>query len=92
MLKSFADKETRRLFERDRSKIPPNIQRKATELLLLLNSAISLADISTMPGNRLEKLTGDRRGFYSIRINDQWRICFRWEGVDAHDVEITDYH
>ncbi len=58
----------------------------------MLNAATDLADLRVPPGNRLEKLTGDRRGEYSVRINDQWRICFTWREGDAHDVEITDYH
>ncbi len=58
----------------------------------MLNAATDLADLRVPPGNRLEKLTGDRKGEYSIRINDQWRICFTWREGDAHDVEITDYH
>lgn len=60
--------------------------------LVLLDAADTLLDLVSPPGNRLEKLRGDRAGQYSIRINDQWRVCFRWQGGDAHDVEIVDYH
>ncbi len=58
----------------------------------MLDAAMSLQDLRVPPANRLEKLKGDRRGQWSIRVNDQWRICFRWEGTDAHDVEVVDYH
>jgi len=68
------------------------IERGARRKLLFLNQAKRLEDIAALPGNRLEKLFGDRKGQYSIRINDQWRICFRWEAGDVHDVEIVDYH
>jgi proteic killer suppression protein len=68
------------------------LQRVALRKLLLLNAAASLDDLRVLPGNRLEKLMGDRAGQYSIRINDQWRVCFRWEDGDAFYVEIVDYH
>lgn len=93
MIKSFADKHTRRLFEHKIvSRFPPEIQRKALMKLYLLDAAETLTDLRVPPGNRLEKLTGDRAGQYSIRINQQWRICFRWEAGHAYDVEIVDYH
>ena len=93
MIRSFRDKETESLFHREPvKKIPPPVQRPALRRLMLLDAAESLDDLRVPPGNRLEKLSGDRQGQYSIRINDQWRICFRWEDGDAHDVEITDYH
>ncbi|HEU5298760.1 MAG TPA: type II toxin-antitoxin system RelE/ParE family toxin, partial [bacterium] len=70
----------------------PDVQRTARRKLAMIDAAETLQDLRVPPGNRLEKLTGDREGQYSIRINDQWRICFRWEGNNAYDVEITDYH
>lgn len=93
MIRSFADKETERLFNRMPVKrIPPLVQRPALRKLLLIDAAESLQDLRATPGNRLEKLEGGRKGQYSIRINDQWRICFRWEPGEAFDVEVTDYH
>ena len=93
MIQSFADKNTRRLFERDKVKrFSGNLQRTALRKLAILDAAESLDDLRVPPGNHLEKLVGDREGQHSIRINDQWRLCFRWKGSDAHDVEITDYH
>jgi len=93
MIRSFRDRETERLFLRERVKrIPRPMQRPALRKLLLLDAADSLDDLRVPPGNRLEKLHGDRAGQYSIRVNDQWRICFYWEQGDARDVEITDYH
>jgi proteic killer suppression protein len=68
------------------------VQRVALRKLRMLDAAESLDDLRVPPGNRLERLRGDRQGQHSIRINDQWRICFRWRGDDAHDVEIVDYH
>jgi len=92
MIRSFADRETERFFNTERSsRFPADIQRRAFQKLALLDSAVALNDLRMPPGNRLEALTGDRAGQFSIRINDQWRVCFRWsEG--ACDVEITDYH
>jgi toxin HigB-1 len=93
MIRSFRDKETERLFRREPvKKIPPRVQRPALRKLLLLDAAESLDDLRMPPGNRLEKLSGDREGQYSIRVNDQWRICFYWEDGDAREVEFTDYH
>ncbi len=93
MIHSFRDSETERLFRRERkSKFGRPLQRAALRKLLLLDAAESLDDLRALPGNRLEKLTGDRKGQYSIRINDQFRLCFRWQGREAHDVEIVDYH
>ncbi len=93
MIRSFRDKATERLFEREPMKrMPPSLQRSALRKLLVLDAAESLNDLRAPPGNRLEKLTGDREGQYSIRVNEQWRICFRWSEGDAEDVEITDYH
>lgn len=93
MIRSFKDPEAEKLFGRERSrKLPQNIHRAALKKLLVLDAADDLADLRVPPGNRLEKLSGDRRGQHSIRINDQWRICFRWENGDAFEVEIADYH
>lgn len=93
MIRSFRDKEAGRIFRSIRSKkLPHEIQRPALRKLLLIDSAVVLEDLRSPPGNRLEALKGDRVGQYSIRINQQWRICFRWEDGDAVDVEIVDYH
>ena len=93
MIKSFRDKDTEKIFNRQLSgKLPQNIQRLARKKLVILDAAPELHDLRIPPGNRLEALKGDRKGQYSIRINDQWRICFRWSVGDAHEVEITDYH
>ena len=93
MIKTFACKETRRLFNRQFSrKLPQSIQRVARRKLEILDAAEVLQDLRIPPSNRLEKLSGDRGGQYSIRINDQWRICFEWQSGDAYEVEIVDYH
>ena len=93
MIKSFRDADTERLFRRERlRRLPPQIFRSALRKLLMLDAAESLQDLRVPPGNRLEKLKGTRAGEYSIRINDQWRICFEWREGHAHTVEITDYH
>lgn len=93
MIRSFRDKETEKVFRRDASrKFSPVLQHQAQRKLVILDGAEALQDLQVPPGNRLEKLRGDREGQYSIRINDQWRICFRWSDGDADDVEIADYH
>jgi len=93
VIRSFRDAETQKIFERLSSRrLPPDLQRSALRKLLVLDGAAYLEDLRSPPGNRLEKLTGDRAGQYSIRINQQWRICFDWRGSDAYDVEIVDYH
>jgi proteic killer suppression protein len=93
MIRSFRDRDTEQLFRRKRSKkLPADIQRPALRKLLILDAAGALNDLKVPPGNRLERLTGDRKGRHSIRINDQWRICLRWRDGDAHDVEVVDYH
>lgn len=93
VIESFASQETEKIFQGEISKkLPPDIQRTARRKLLYLDEAESLQDIQAVPGNRLEKLRGDRAGQYSIRINDQWRICFEWVANKAQDVEIVDYH
>jgi proteic killer suppression protein len=93
MIKSFQDRETERVFRRQFSRrLPQDIQRNARRKLELLDAAETLEDVHTPPANRLEKLSGDREGQHSIRINDQWRICFTWRDGDAYNVEIVDYH
>lgn len=93
MIRSFADRETERLFVRQPGRrLPTTLHRVMLRKLLLVDAAETLTDLRSPPGNRLEKLRGNRAGQYSIRINDQWRICFRWRDGDAHDVEIVDYH
>ncbi len=93
MIKSFKDDETHKIYVRERSrKLPPDIQQVALRKLRMINNAKSLADLRIPPANSLEKLSGNRAGQYSIRINNQWRICFIWKDGDATDVEITDYH
>jgi proteic killer suppression protein len=93
VIKSFRDRDTQRVFERDRvRRWSPALQRSALRKLLILDAADELRDLRSPPGNRLEKLTGDRAGEYGIRVNDQWRVCFRWTDGHAHDVEMVDYH
>ncbi len=93
MIRSFKSKETQLVFSRAGSrKLPGDIHQIALRKLKMLNRSKSLADLRVPPANRLERLKGSRAGQYSIRINDQWRICFRWGSGDAYDVEIVDYH
>ena len=93
MIQSFKDKETEKIFIRRRSKkLPGDIQQIALRKLRMINNARTLLDLRSPPANQLEKLSGDRAGQYSIRINDQWRICFEWRQGNAYKVEITDYH
>jgi proteic killer suppression protein len=93
MIRSFACRETEKLFNDELSRrMPTQIQRVARRKLLLLHQARSLNDLRVPYGNHLEALKHDRAEQYSIRVNDQWRICFRWQGQDAFDVEIVDYH
>jgi proteic killer suppression protein len=93
MIKSFADKETRKLWERGRSRrVPTDLQRRALRRLAMLNAAASLEVLRAVLGNRLERLFGDRAGQHSVRINEQYRVCFVWESGDAYEVEVTDYH
>ena len=90
---SFACRKTERLWQRRRDHgLPPQIERVALRKLTQLERSRELLDLSLPPGNRLEALKGNRAGQHSIRVNDQWRLCFRWRGEDAHDVEIVDYH
>jgi len=93
MIKSFKSKETEKIFNREYSgKYPHNIQYIALRKLWMLDAAPDLNSLKVPPGNRLGALKGDREGTFSIRINDQWRICFKWQQHDAYEVEITDYH
>jgi toxin HigB-1 len=93
MIKSFRDKQTAAIDAGTLKKgFPPELIRRAQQLLTLLDAAKSLDDLRSPPGNRLEKLSGNQEGQYSIRINAQWRICFIWQNGDADSVEIVDYH
>jgi len=93
MIKSFRDKETEKIFNRYFSgKLPKTIQNNARKKLVMLDSVTEMEDLRVPPGNRLEALKGDRKGQHSIRVNDQWRICFKWKDGNSYDVEITDYH
>ena len=93
MIDDFLDAETERIWRGERSgKLPSDIQRTARRKLRMLNNAQTLADLRLPPSNRLEALKGDRRGQYSIRVNDQWRSCFIWSAGHALRVEIVDYH
>jgi toxin HigB-1 len=93
VIKTFKDAEAQKIYQRERSrKLPPDIQQVALRKLRMINNSININDLRIPPANRLEKLSGDREGQYSIRINDQWRICFEWSGSDAFNVEIADYH
>jgi proteic killer suppression protein len=92
VIKSFRDGDTQKVFERQRVRRWSTALRRAVpRRLLILDAAEGLDDLRIPPGNRLEKLAGDRAGAYSIRVNDQWRICFRWREGDAYDVEVADY-
>lgn len=92
MIKSFADKDTQALYQGGRVRRFDGFRRQAEKRLQILRRARSLEDLRGLPSNRLESLSGDREGQLSIRINRQWRICFRWHEGHAHDVEIVDYH
>jgi len=92
VIRSFKDRDTARLFDDELVARFRAIERQARRKLLYLHRARTIRDLSVPPGNRLEALRGNRKGQHSIRINDQWRICFRWKDGDAHEVEIVDYH
>jgi proteic killer suppression protein len=93
VISSFADRDAKRVFQRLASKrFPIDVQRVAYRKLAILDAAESMGDLRIPSGNRLEKLKGDREGQYSIRINEQWRICFVWKYTDVYEVEIADYH
>ena len=93
MIKSFGNPDTERLFSRDAvRRYPAELRKIMLRKLLVLDAAEQVQDLRAPPGNRLEKLRGDRAGQHSIRVNDQWRICFRWKDGNAYDVELVDYH
>jgi len=93
VLRSFADRETERVWRRQRTRrLDQGTQRAALRKLLILDAAETLDDLRVPPGNRLEKLKGDRAGSHSIRVNQQWRICFKWTTAGPEDIEIVDYH
>ena len=93
MIRNFRDSMSEKVFRRENVKgMSKSVQQAALRKMLILDAAESLGDLRVPPGNRLEKLKGDRKGQYSIRINDQFRVCFVWSLTDAHDGEITDYH
>ena len=93
MIRDFAERETEKIWLGTSSKrLPANIQAVARRKLRMLNNAQTLDDLRVPPANRLEALKADRKGQHSIRVDDQWRICFRWKGGDAYGVEIVDYH
>lgn len=93
MIQNFKDKETQKIFERIRSrKLPSEIQQVALRKLRMLNRAETLQDLRIPPANRLERLSADREGQYSIRVNERWRVCFEWQDGDALNVEIVDPH
>ena len=93
MIRDFQDRDTERLFHREPvRKWGSDVLRMGLRKLRILDAAATLEDLKSPPGNRLEKLRGDRAGHWSIRVNDQWRLCFRWREGDAHDVEMVDYH
>jgi proteic killer suppression protein len=93
MIKSFGDKVSEEIWQGNISRyLPKDIQIIARRKLRMLNNTTNLLDLNIPPSNRLEKLSGDRKGRYSIRINDRWRICFFWENNDCYNVEIVDYH
>lgn len=92
MIKSFADKRTEELYKGKFVKQFSSFREKAERKLLIIDCANNLVDIKNPPGNKLEMLSGNREGYYSIRIDKQWRVCFKWVGNNAYDVEIVDYH
>ena len=93
MIRSFGERETEKIWEGDRSnRLPTTIQQAARRKLRMINNSLDVNDLRVPPGNRLETLKGNLEGFYSIRINNQWRIIFRWRSGDAYEVEIVDYH
>lgn len=92
MIRSFADKETEAVFHRRYSRRFASFARAAFTKLVMIDNARRIEDLTELPGNRLEKLKGDRQGAWSVRINDRWRICFDWEDGNAYKAEIVDYH
>ncbi|OLT46336.1 plasmid maintenance system killer [Saccharomonospora sp. CUA-673] len=92
MIRSFANKRTEKIWHRRDTRLPPDVRRRAWVKLAMLDKAGQLDDLRVPPGNRLEQLRGDRAGQHSIRINDQWRVCFTWTDSGPEHVEIVDYH
>jgi len=93
MILSFGDKDTEALFNRERiKKLPPDLLQRSRSKLLIIHAATTEDDLRIPPGNRFEKLKGDKKGLCSIRINDQWRVVFKWQNGNASDVTVTDYH
>jgi toxin HigB-1 len=93
MIRSFRDQDTERLWNEERTRrISANLRKTALKKLQMLNAAATLGDLTLPPGNRLERLKGGREGQHSIRVNEQYRVCFEWREGNAHEVEITDYH
>lgn len=93
MIRGFRDKDTERLYHREPVRPwGPDLQKAALRKLRMLNAAVTLEDLRVVPGNRLEKLKGDREGQWSIRATGQWRLCFEWQEGDAYEVELVDYH
>jgi len=93
MIKSFANPESEELFSSGKSSsLPPDILKRARRKLYAIDAACSVDDLRSPPGNKLHQLKGNRQGQYAISVNDQWRICFAFEGGDAYDVEVCDYH
>ena len=93
MIESFSDRETEKVFRREMSRrFSSSLARAALKKLLMLHTAEAMQDLNALPGNRIERLTGDRKGQYSIRVNDQWRLCFEWTDGRATNVELVDYH
>jgi proteic killer suppression protein len=92
MIEGFADKQTEKLWNGKRTRFPPELEDRIANKLSVLNASTDLAELRVPPSNQLEALRGNRKGQHSIRINQQWRLCFRWDNGNAHDVEVTDYH
>lgn len=93
MIRSFRDRDTERLYRREPvRRWGPDLQKAGLRKLRMLNAAVGLEDLQVLPGNRLEKLRGDRQGQWSIRVTDQWRLCFQWRDGEAYEVELVDYH
>lgn len=93
MIETFKDKITKAIFEGKRvKKLPEDLQRKAERKLIRIDTAVTIEDLRVPPGNMLESLSGDRKGQHSIRVNDQWRICFTWNDDGVYEVEFVDYH
>jgi proteic killer suppression protein len=92
MIKTFKDKDLQKLFQRKYSKCPEKLHKRLRNRLYLMDTAVTKDDFAAIPGGCLEELGGDRQGQLSLRVSGNWRICFVWDGADAHDVELVDYH